>query len=141
MDLNDINILSHTVIGAAIEVHRELGPGLLESAYEGAFAHELALRKIAHVRQEIMPVIYKGEEIETGYRIDLLVEDRLVIEIKAVEKLGAIHATQLLTYLRLGRYPLGLLIIFHVGRLIDGIERVSNAAPNLSAYSATSAFS
>ncbi len=136
MSPQPINDLSHELIGAAIEVHRELGPGLLESAYEGAYSHELTLRRIPHVRQKIMPVLYKGVEIETGYRIDVLVDNRLVVEIKAVEKVLQIHGTQLLTYLRLGRFPLGLLINFNVGKLVEGVERVSNAAPNLSALSA-----
>jgi len=140
MSPKSINDLSHDLIGAAIEVHRELGPGLLESAYEGAYSHELNLRNIPHVRQKLMPIHYKGVMIETGYRIDILAEDRVVVELKAAEKLLPIHSAQLLTYLRLGNYPLGLLINFHVLKLVDGIERVSNNAPNLSAPSATSAF-
>ncbi len=140
MSTKPINDLSHELIGAAIEVHRELGPGLLESAYEGAYSHELTLRKIPHIRQKLMPVSYKGVLIETGYRIDVLAEDRVVVELKAVEKLLPIHSAQLVTYLRLGKYPLGLLINFHVLKLVDGIERVSNNAPNLSASSAPSAF-
>jgi GxxExxY protein len=136
----DINDLSHAVIGAAIEAHRELGPGLLESAYESAFSHELTLRAIPHVRQRPLPLVYKSRAIETGYRIDLLVDDRLVVELKAVEKLLPLHSTQVLTYLRLGNFPLGLLINFNVHRLIEGLERVTNGAPNLSANSASSAF-
>src|SRR5688572_7187107 len=134
-----INDLSHRLIGAAIEVHRELGPGLLESAYEGAYSRELTLQGVPHVRQKIMPVFYKCSEIDVGYRIDLLIDERVVLEIKAVEKLLPIHATQLLTYLRLGKFPLGLLINFNVQKLIEGVERVSNNAPNLSASSASSA--
>lgn len=140
MSTKPINDLSHELIGAAIEVHRELGPGLLESAYEGAYSHELTLRNIPHARQKLMPVSYKGVLIETGYRIDILAEDRVVVELKAVEKLLPIHSAQLITYLRLGKYPLGLLMNFHVLKLVDGIERVSNNAPNLSAPSAPSAF-
>ena len=140
MTQKSINDLSHEIIGAAIEVHRELGPGLLESAYEGAFSHELTLRHIPHVRQLAMPIIYKGVTIDTAYRIDILVEDRLAIELKAVEKILPIDGTQLLTYLRLGRFPLGLLINFNVRKLIEGVERVSNHAPSLSATSAPSAF-
>jgi GxxExxY protein len=135
-----LNNLSHALIGAAIEVHRELGPGLLESAYEGAYSHELALQNISHVRQKAMPVFYKGVEIETGYRIDVLADDRVVVELKAVEKILPLHGTQLLTYLRLGKFRLGLLINFNVRMLVEGIERVSNDAPNLSAPSASSAF-
>ncbi|MBI2814774.1 MAG: GxxExxY protein [Opitutae bacterium] len=140
MSTKPINELSHDLIGAAIEVHRELGPGLLESAYEGAYSHELTLRQIPHVRQKQMPVTYKGILIDAGYRIDILAEDRVVVELKAVEKLMPIHSAQLMTYLRLGKYPLGLLMNFNVLKLIDGIERVSNHAPNLSAPSASSAF-
>lgn len=136
MSTKPINDLSHELIGAAIEVHRELGPGLLEPAYEGAYSHELTLRRIPHVRQKLTPVTYKGVLIDAGYRIDILAEDRVVVELKAVEKLMSIHSAQLMTYLRLGKYPLGLLMNFNVLKLIDGIERVSNNAPNLSAPSA-----
>jgi len=140
MNPKPINDLSHDLIGAAIEVHRELGPGLLESAYEGAYSHELTLRQIPHVRQKVMPISYKGVIVDAGYRIDILAEERVVVELKAVEKLLPIHSAQLMTYLRLGKYSLGLLMNFNVLKLIDGIERVSNSAPNLSAPSASSAF-
>ena len=140
MSTKPINELSHELIGAAIEVHRELGPGLLESAYEGAYSHELTLRSIPHVRQKLMPVTYKGVLIETGYRIDVLAEDRVVVELKAVEKLLPIHSAQLITYLRLGKYPLGLLMNFNALKLVEGIERVSHTAPNPPASSAPSAF-
>lgn len=140
MSTKSINELSHELIGAAIEVHRELGPGLLESAYEGAYSHELTLRSIPHVTQQHMPITYKGISIETGYRIDILAEDRVVVELKAVEKLIPLHSAQLITYLRLGKFSLGLLMNFNVLKLVDGIERVSNNAPNLSAPSAPSAF-
>ena len=139
MNNKTINDLSHELIGAAIEVHRELGPGLLESAYEGAYSRELTLRNIPHVRQKLMPVCYKGVVIETGYRIDIIADERIIIELKSVEKLLPIYSAQLLTYLRLAKLPLGLLINFNVRRLVDGIERVSNNAPNLSAPSAGSA--
>lgn len=139
MSTKHLNDLSHDLIGAAVEVHRELGPGLLESAYQGAYCHELTLRGIPHESQKLMPVIYKGAIIETGYRIDILAENRVVVELKAVEKLVPIYAAQLLTYLRLGKFSLGLLINFNVSKLVDGIERISNAAPNLSALSASSA--
>ena len=140
MNPKPINDLSNDLIGAAIEVHRELGPGLLESAYEGAYSHELTLRQIPHVRQKVMPISYKGVIVDAGYRIDILAEERVVVELKAVEKLLPIHSAQLMTYLRLGKYSLGLLMNFNVLKLIDGIERVSNSAPNLSAPSASSAF-
>ena len=140
MSAQSLNDLSHELIGAAIEVHRELGPGLLESAYEGAYAHELTLRIIPHIRQKSMPIMYKGFAVEAGYRFDILADDRIVLELKAVEKLLPIHAAQVLAYLRLGKFPLGLLLNFNVRRLIDGIERISNDAPNLSASSAPFAF-
>ena len=139
MTTQPINELSHDLIGAAIEVHRELGPGLLESVYESAFVRELSLREISHARQVSMPVAYKVERMELGFRMDVVADSRVVVELKAVEKLLPIHATQLLTYLRLGGYPLGLLINFNVRKLTEGIERVSNSAPNLSASSAPSA--
>ena len=139
MNPKPINELSHDLIGAAIEVHRELGPGLLESAYEGAYCHELTLLKIPHIRQKLMPVFYKGIVIETGYRIDVLADERIIIELKSVEKLIPIFSAQLLTHLRLAKLPLGLLINFNVRKLVEGIERVSNNAPDLSAVSATSA--
>ncbi|MSU23381.1 MAG: GxxExxY protein [Opitutus sp.] len=140
MPPKSLNDLSHELIGAAIEVHRELGPGLLESAYHGAYSRELTLRHIAHVSQKLMPVLSKGVTIETRYRLDILAEDRVVVELKAVEKLLPIHSAQLLTYLRLDRFPLGLLLNFYVRKLTDGLERISNDAPNLSALSASSAF-
>jgi len=133
MTQKPINDLSHDLIGAAIEVHRVLGPGLLEAAYEGAYCQELTLRNIPHARQQAMPVHYKGATFDTGYRLDILVDDRIVLELKAIEKLLPLHSAQLLTYLRLGNYSLGLLVNFNVNKLVDGIERVSNQAPNLSA--------
>lgn len=139
MTPKSINELSHDLIGAGIEVHRELGPGLLESAYEAAYSHELTLRGIPHVRQKQMPISYKGVPIDAGYRIDILADECLVVELKAVEKLLPIHGAQLITYLRLGNFPLGLLMNFNVMKLVDGIERVSNNAPDLSASSAVSA--
>lgn len=140
MNPSPVNDLSHALIGAAIEVHRELGPGLLESAYEAAFCHELTLRGIPQERQKTMPVVYKGVAIDAGYGMDVVADGRLLVELKAVEALLPIHSAQLLTYLRLSRRPLGLLINFNVHKLTDGIERVSNNAPNLSASSAPSAF-
>lgn len=139
MEPNCINALSREIIGAAIEVHRELGPGLLESAYGSAICHEFALRGIRFERQKPVPVTYKGARIESVYRLDLLVGSRVVIELKAVERLLPLFGTQVLTYLRLGGYSLGLLINFNVPRLVEGIERISNDAPNLSANSAPSA--
>ncbi len=115
--------LSDQVIGAAIEVHRELGPGLLESAYQACLAHELALRGILFVSQLDLPLTYKGVQLDVGYRIDLLVEDKIIVELKAVEKVLPIHEAQLLTYLRLLKKPVGLLLNFSVPVLKDGIIR------------------
>lgn len=118
-----INQITEAVIGAAIEVHRVLGPGLLESAYEECLAHELTLRGIPYQRQLPLPVEYKGIYLECGYRIDLLIAEQVVVELKAVDTLQAIHEAQLLTYLKLGKWPLGLLINFNVPILKNGIRR------------------
>jgi GxxExxY protein len=116
------NEISHEIIGAAIEVHR-LGPGLLESAHEECLSKELALRKLAVERQKPVPVVYKDVKLECGYRIDLVVEDRVVAELKSIESFAAIHEAIILTYLRLSGYRLGLLINFNVKVLKDGIRR------------------
>jgi GxxExxY protein len=117
------NAISHAVIGAAIEVHRALGPGLLESAYEACLRHELAIRGVPFEHQRTLPVHYKGLRLECGFRIDLLVADAVVVEVKAVEAVLPVHEAQLLTYLRLGGWKLGLLINFNVPVLKDGIYR------------------
>src|SRR5438552_17867297 len=109
-----LNELSEAVIGAAIEVHKALGAGVLESSYEQCLCRELSLRGLAFECQKPLPIIYKGMKLDCGYRIDLLVEGVLVVEVKAVEKLLPIHEAQLLTYLRLGNWQLGLLINFNV---------------------------
>jgi GxxExxY protein len=134
--MNKINDLTYTLNGAAIEVHRELGPGLLESAYEAAFCYELTLRKIPFVRQKAMAVMYKGIEIDCGYRIDVLADDRVIVELKAVDKLLPIHEAQLLTYLKLSNLSLGLLINFNVQVLKNGIRRLANNLEDSSAPSA-----
>ena len=115
--------LSEQVIGAAIEVHQELGPGLLESAYEECLCYELSLKKLSFLRQHSLPLRYKNVAIDCSYRIDLIVEDLIVVEIKAVEEVTKIHEAQLLSYLRLGLWPFGLIINFHVARLVHGIVR------------------
>jgi GxxExxY protein len=117
------NRITEQIIGAAIEVHRALGPGLLESAYEECLCHELRLRGVAFERQRPLPVEYKGTKLDCGYRLDLLVADVVVVEIKAVESIEPIHEAQLLTYLKLGGWKLGLLINFNVPVLKDGIRR------------------
>jgi len=115
--------LTETIIGAAIEVHKELGPGLLESSYDAALAQELSLRGLHFARQKDMPVNYKGGLLEVGYRLDFLIEDRVIVELKAVEKLHPIHEAQLITYLKHSNKRIGLLINFNVMLLKDGITR------------------
>jgi len=118
------NEITHDIIGAAIEVHRELGPGKQEIAYEHALAHELGLRGLSHRVQVPVPVVYKGVKLECGYRLDLLVLNGVVVEIKSVEFLSPIHRAQVLTYLKLGGWKLALLLNFNVAVLKDGIERL-----------------
>jgi GxxExxY protein len=118
--------LSHNVIGAAIEVHRLIGPGLLESVYEVALCKELWLRGVAVERQVSVPVKYKGESLHCHVKLDLLVERTLIVEVKTVEKVIPLHRAQLLTYLRLQRLWLGLLINFNVEVLRHGVRRVLN---------------
>ncbi len=120
------NEISKKVIGAAIEVHRHLGPGLLESAYEAALLKELQLQRIKALHQVELPVEYKGIKCDIGYRIDLLVEDKVIIELKSVKSLDEVHMAQILTYLKLVDKRLGLLINFNVTVLKDGIKRVVN---------------
>jgi GxxExxY protein len=115
--------LTRAVIGAAIEVHKVLGPGLLESAYEECLCHELGLRGLPYVRQVELPINYKGKLLDCGYRMDLVVDNRVLLELKAVAQLLPIHEGQLLTYLRLSGYKLGLLINFNVPVLKQGIVR------------------
>jgi GxxExxY protein len=118
-----LNELTYETIGAAIEVHRTLGPGLLESSYRECLCRELSLRGISFRREYGLPVEYKGIRLNCGYRLDILVADLIVVEIKAVEALVAVHDAQLLTYLRLGGWKIGLLINFNVVVLKDGIHR------------------
>jgi GxxExxY protein len=119
----DINNLTGQIIGAAIEVHRAIGPGLLESAYEQCLCRELSIRHVVYERQRALPVDYKGLLLDCGYRLDLLVADLVVVEIKAVETLLPIHEAQLITYLKLGGWHVGLLINFNVTVLKNGIRR------------------
>ena len=118
-----INRLTEAIIGCAIEVHRHLGPGLLEKAYETALSRELQLQGRPHQRQKPLPMIYKGVTLPVGYLIDLLVDLMVVVEIKAVEVLLAIHSAQLLTDLKVGGYQVGLLLNFNVPKLTQGIVR------------------
>lgn len=120
------NELSNIIIGCAIEVHKRLGPGLLESAYKECLMYELKKRNIEVLSEVPVPVVYKEIKLDHGYRIDLLVENKVVVEIKSVEALNEIHEAQILTYLRLGNYKLGLLLNFKVKSLKDGIRRFVN---------------
>jgi GxxExxY protein len=119
-------VLSHAIVGAAIEVHKHLGPGLLESVYEAALSRELGLPGPRTDRQVLVPLRYKGLPLELNARLDLLVERMVVVEVKAVDRLLPIHRAQLLTYLRLTCHSVGLLINFNVGLLRSGIRRVLN---------------
>ena len=123
---NDINELTGQVIGAAIEVHRTLGPGLLESTYEECLCIELGLREFPYERQKELPVEYKGVKLDCGYRLDIVVANRLILELKACESLQPIHEAQLLTYLKLSGIKVGLLINFNVSVLKEGIKRLVN---------------
>ena len=120
------DILSRDIIAAAIEVHRELGPGLLESSYEECLCHELKTRGITYERQKSLPVSYKDVRLDCGYRMDVVVDNLVIVEIKAVESMLPIHTAQLLTYLRLANLKLGLLINFNTPQLRQGIKRVVN---------------
>jgi len=122
----EINQLTRRVIGACIDIHKTLGPGLLESAYEECLCHELRLAGLSFERQKPLPVAYKGVQLDCGYRLDLLVENRLLVELKAVQELLPIHEAQVLTYLKLSGLTIGLLINFNVPVLRRGIKRVVN---------------
>jgi len=122
----ELNKLSKIILDLSIEVHRNLGPGLLESVYEICLCKELKLRDIKYQRQFVLPVIYKNETLDADFRIDILVEDEIIIELKAVEALLPVHEAQLITYLKLADKRLGLLINFNVPKLIDGFKRKVN---------------
>lgn len=122
----DSNKLSNKIIGAAIEVHKTLGPGLLESAYEQCLCHELKLRGISFEREKQLPVVYKGFKLDCGYRLDVVIEDAILLELKSCEKIEPIHKAQLLTYLKLSGISLGLLLNFNVPVMRDGIVRIVN---------------
>ena len=124
-----LNAISRAIIGAAIKVHRALGPGLLESAYEACLEFELRREGFKVERQKDQPLTYEGMSIDLGYRIDLLVNEAVIVEVKAVQAMHPVHEVQLLTYLRLSRRSLGLLINFNVALLKDGIRRVVDEFP------------
>lgn len=123
----NINELTERIIGAAIRVHRELGPGLLESTYEACLLHELTKDGLHAERQKPMPLVYDGVRIECGYRADLLIEGSVILELKAVERLDPVHVSQLFTYLKLSGCPVGLIINFNVTLLKDGVKRINNS--------------
>lgn len=122
-ELFDVD-LTEVVIGCAIEVHRALGPGLLESAYEECLCYELSCKNVRFDRQKSLPLCYKEVQLEAGYRLDLLVDNRLVVELKCVEKILPVHEAQLMTYLRLAKVKTGLIINFFTPVLKDGIRRI-----------------
>jgi GxxExxY protein len=124
-----LNRLSNVVIGAALRVHSELGPGMLESAYEECTVFELTDEGLRVERQKPLPLIYRGHRLDCGYRVDMIVEGVIVIEVKAIERLEKVHSAQVLSYLRQLKLKLGLLINFNVKWLQDGIKRVVNGFP------------
>ena len=123
-EILDVNKTTESIIGAAIEVHRHLGPGLLESAYEECLCEEFSIRKIPFKRQIALPVSYKSKKLDIGYRVDLLVKDEVVVELKTVESILPIHEAQTLTYMRLGGWQVGLILNFNVTVLKNGIKRL-----------------
>lgn len=133
-----LNAVTEQVIGAAMEVHRAIGPGLLESAYEACLVYELRERGFCVEEQKPLPVVYKGVQLDCGYRLDMVVNECVIVEIKAVEKLTTVHEAQLLSYLRLLNCRVGLLLNFHCTMLKNGIRRIVNDFPS-SANSAISA--
>jgi len=122
----DLNDLSYKIIGCAIEVHKILGPGLLESAYQKCLIFELEKGGLLVKKEVSLPIVYKEIELEQGYRIDLLINNKIVIELKTVESFTDVHTAQVLTYLKLGKFPLGLLINFHSKILKNNIKRFIN---------------
>jgi GxxExxY protein len=121
-----INAITKQIIGAAISVHDELGPGMLESAYEACMVHELMQRGLRVERQKPLPLVYKGMTIECGYRLDLLVEESVIVELKSVDRIESVHSKQVLTYLKLSGIKVGLLINFNVEYLRKGLTRLVN---------------
>ena len=136
-ELHELNSVSEKIIGCAMRVHSTLGPGLLESVYEVCLVHELKKSAIKFERQVALPIRYNEVKLDAGYRLDLLVDDKVVVELKAVERLEPLHTAQLLSYLRLGNYALGLLLNFNVVHMRTGIKRIINSIS--SAPSASSA--
>src|SRR5262245_34891574 len=130
MDASRLNALTGSIVGAAIEVHRELGPGLLEQSYEACLCFELLSLGLSVERQVPLPISYKNQRLDCGFRIDLLVEESVVVEVKAIEALERVHLAQLMSYLKFARCPVGLLFNFNVAWLkAKGIKRVVNDFP------------
>jgi len=121
----ETDFLTQKVIGCAIEVHKNLGPGLLESSYESCLMYELNKAGLIAKRQVMQPINYKGMQIDAGYRLDILLSDQLIIELKSVDRLAPIHTAQLITYLKLSEINTGLLINFNVVKLMNGLKRIS----------------
>jgi len=126
MNSDQLNNIGSVILDSSIEVHKQLGPGLLESVYELSLLKELSSRNINVLRQVSLPVLYKGEDLNAEFKIDLLVENEIIIELKALETLLPVHKAQLLTYLRLSEKKLGYLINFNVPKLINGFNRIVN---------------
>lgn len=124
VDRESMNKLTDNIIGAAMQVHSTLGPGLLESAYEACLAYELIERGLKIEQQKPLPVVYRGVRLESGYRLDLIVDDTVIVEVKAVQAFEPVHRAQLLSYLKMAKKPVGLLINFHVPSLRSGIQRI-----------------
>lgn len=140
--VESVNVITDAIIGDAIAVHREMGPGLLESTYEACLAKLLTRRGLRTERQVALPAFFQGERLDAAYRVDMLVEDSVVIELKTVAKLEPVHLAQLNTYLRFSGCEVGLLINFNVTRLVDGLRRIvstTQSAPRSRSYSAPSA--
>lgn len=126
----EVNAITETIIGSAIRVHRALGPGLLESAYEACLTFEIAQAGLLVEQQKPLPVVYRDVHLDCGYRLDLVVEDQVVVELKSVDQVAPIHKAQLLSYLKLSHCHVGLLINFNVRVLKDGIHRLVNNLPD-----------
>lgn len=131
LDNTRLNSLTSDILGAAIEVHRVLGPGLLESIYQACVQFELANRGLRFIVQQPLPITYKATRLQATYRVDLIVEDLVIVEIKCVDIISPVHKAQVMTYLRLAGIPAGLLINFNVARLMDGVRRLINPASNM----------
>jgi GxxExxY protein len=130
IDDSQLNQLTGSILSAAIEVHRVLGPGLLESIYDTCLRYELAMRKMRFVSQRPIAITYKGTQLESCYRVDLIVENLVVVEVKCLDSISPVHKAQVLTYLRLTGCRAGLLINFNAARLMDGVKRLINPMPN-----------